>query len=306
MHNVTGPEFAELTAFLTVAEERSFRRAAKRLRMSPSALSRTIRMLEERLGVRLLNRTTRSVATTEAGETLRDRLHPAIADIEGATRDLGAFQDRPKGLVRVNLPSVAARLAIEPVLGDFFAAYPDVRLDLVIDNNLTDVVREGFDAGVRVGKDIHQDMVAVRLTSDLCMAVVGSPAYFERHPPPLSPPEIATHKCVTYRSDDTGALFPWLFDAPEDSREIEVTSALTVNDTDLLLSAALQGAGLAFLAETFVEAHVAAGRLVRVLEDWSRPFPGFFLYYPSKSRMPAALRAFIDFVKLPSAGRVSP
>ncbi|WP_413721158.1 LysR family transcriptional regulator [Sodalis sp. RH24] len=294
-----GAEFAELLAFMAVAEERSFRRAARRLGLSPSALSHTIRSLEERLGARLLNRTTRSVAPTQAGSDLANRLRPAVADMEGAVRDVGACQLQPRGVVRVNLPRIAARLVVTPVLAAFQALYPDVWLDLVIDDSLTDVVARGFDAGIRSGELVQQDMVAVRLTPDLKMAVVGSPAYFAGRTAPQAPRELRDHRCVTYRWHETGALYRWSFQGPDGSLAVDVDSAITANDTDLLLAAALQGAGLAFLPESFVAPYIDRGELIHVLEEWCKPFPGFYLYYPNKPHMPAALRAFVDFIKLP-------
>src|SRR5471032_3073793 len=210
-----GAEFSELTAFITVAEERSFRRAAERLGLSPSALSHTIRSLEQRLGARLLNRTTRSVAPTQAGLEVFTRLRPAIAEMESAVRDVGAYQAQPRGVVRINLPRVAARLVVTPILADFLRHYPEVRLDVVIDDSITDVVAEGFDVGIRSGDLVRQDMVAVRLTPDLRMAVVGSPAYFAAHPLPRTPQDIRDHRCITYRWSETGALFRWHFDGPD-------------------------------------------------------------------------------------------
>ncbi len=294
-----GTEFSELTAFMAVAEDRSFRRAAERLGLSPSALSHTIKSLEERLGARLLNRTTRSVAPTQAGQEVFNRLRPAIADMEAAVRDVGAYQVQPRGVVRINLPRVAARLVITPILANFCRQYPGVRLDLVIDDSITDVVAEGFDAGIRSGELVQQDMVAVRLTPDLRMAVVGSPAYFAGHPLPQTPLDIRDHDCITYRWSETGALFRWHFDGPEGSMDVSVTSSVTANDTDLLLAAALQGVGLAFLPESFIAGHINRGELVHVLQTWCQPFAGFYLYYPNKPHMPAALRVFIDYVKLP-------
>ncbi|MCG5244244.1 LysR family transcriptional regulator [Azospirillum doebereinerae] len=294
-----GSDFAELMGFLAVAEERSFRRAAQRLAMSPSALSHSIRSLEQRLGTRLLNRTTRSVAPTVAGQALFDRLRPAIAEMDGAVRDVGAFQTQPSGTVRLNTPRIAARLVVMPKLAAFRTAHPGVRLDLVIDDAMTDVVAKGFDAGIRSGTLVHQDMTAVRLTADLRMAVVGSPAYFAAHPPPKVPGDLQDHVCLTYRWQDTGALYRWHFEGPDGAMDITVENILTVNDTDFLLEAALQGLGLAFQPESFVAASLARGELVRVLDEWCKPFSGFHLYYPRRPHMPAALRAFIDFVKLP-------
>ncbi len=294
-----GGEFAELAAFVAVARERSFRRAAERLRLSPSALSRTVRSLEERLGTRLLNRTTRSVAPTQAGDALFRRVGAAMAEMDGAVRDAAAFQVRPKGLVRVNLPHVAARVVIEPILAGFSQAYPDVRLDLVLDDGMADVVADGFDAGIRSGTLVHRDMVAVPLTPDLRMAVVGSPRYFEGRPPPVVPADIRHHACVTYRWHGTGVLFRWSFEGPDGRVEVAVDSVVTANDTDLLLAAALAGVGLAFLPDNLVAGHLARGELVRALEDWCQPFSGFHLYYPSRSFMPPSFRAFVDFCRRP-------
>lgn len=295
-----GAEFAELAAFMAVASERSFRRAAQQLSISPSALSRTIRDLEERLGARLLNRTTRSVAPTQAGEALYNRLRPALAEMDGAVQEVGAHQTRPKGLVRVNLPHVAARLVVAPMLAEFSRQYPDVRLDLVLDDNETDVVADGFDAGIRSGGLVQRDMVAVRLTADLRMAVVGSAVYFEGRKLPRAPTDLRHHACITYRWDRTGVLFRWSFEGPEGSIEVAVDSTVTANDSDFLLAAALQDVGLAFLPESLVAIHVERGELVRVLEDWCQPFSGFHLYYPSRSYMSGAFRAFVDFIKMPT------
>lgn len=301
-----GTEFGELAAFVAVADERSFRRAAVRLGTSPSALSRTIRSLEGRLGARLLNRTTRSVAPTEAGQALRERLAPAVADIEAAVRDVVAGQERPRGTVRLNLPRIAARLVVAPMLAGFAERYPDVRLDLVIDDDLTDVVARGFDAGIRSGDLVHRDMVAIRLTPDLRMAVVGAPAYFARRSPPRVPADLSEHACLTYRWSGTSALQRWTFDGPGGAFDVAVASAVSVNDTDLILDAALRGAGLAFLPESLVAPQLGDGRLVRALEGWCKPFAGFHLYHPATVRMPAALRAFVDCVKLAPNQRTAP
>ena len=292
-----GGEFAELAAFVAVSDDRSFRKASRRLGVSPSALSRTIRTLEDRLGVRLFNRTTRSVAPTEAGEALVDRLRPVLAELDNAVQAAGARHGQPRGLLRLNLPRIAARLVLTPLLAEFSAAYPDVRLDLVIDDTLTDVVGRGFDAGIRSGTLVHQDMIAVRLTPDIRMAVVASPAYFERRPAPLTPTALRSHIGLTYRWSETGALYRWVFDGPEGPVDIEMENRLTVNETDLLLAAALQGLGVAFLPESFVAPWLRTGELVRVLDEWCKPFAGFHLYYPSRRQMPEALRVFVDFIR---------
>lgn len=304
--NMKGAEFAELTAFVAVATERSFRRAADKLGVSPSAISHTIAALEQRLGTRLLNRTTRSVAPTEAGLALVERLRFAMAEMDEAVRAVEASQDAPKGLVRINLPRIAAHLVIIPRLTAFLQAYPNVRIELVIDDSITDVVARGFDAGIRSGDWVHQDMVAIRMTPDLRMAVVGAPDYLATRTMPATPHDLRAHDCLTYRWSDTGALFRWRFSGPEGEVDVDVVSVMTANDTDMLLAAALRGAGLAFVPESFVAAHLQRGELVRMLDAWCKPFGGFYLYYPSRTYMPAPLRAFIDFFKpdLPSMATV--
>jgi DNA-binding transcriptional LysR family regulator len=291
-------EFGELKAFLAVHEERGFRRAAARLATSPSAISRTVRALEARLGVRLLNRTTRSVAPTEAGSALVAKVTPILGEMEAALREVGSFQHSPRGMIRVNLPKIAASVAILPKLHSFATAFPDVRLDLVVDNNITDVVARGFDAGIRIGSQVGIDMIAVRLTPDFRMAVVASPRYLEAHGCPAVPADLRQHRCVNYKWDDTDALYPWTFDGPAGREVFHVESVLTANDTDLLLSAALQGVGIAYVAETVAAPHIAEGSLVRLLDEWCGPVPGFHLYYSSRLHMAAALRAFIDHMKL--------
>ena len=292
-------EFAELRAFLHVAEERSFRNAAKRLGISPSALSRTIRVLEERLGARLLNRTTRSVAPTEAGQTLYERIAPMMQEMTAAMRDVIGEADILKGIVRINLPSVAAHQVLAPRLGAFTAAYPAIRFDLVVENEMVDMVGAGFDVGVRTGEQVGRDMIAVRLSADLRMAVVGSPTYFADHPPPCAPVELIGHHCLTYKWAKTGALMPWQFEGEEGRTIVAVDSKVTSNDLDLLLSAAVQGMGIAYLVETSVLPHLASGALKRVLDEWCRPVSGFHMYYSSRKRMPPAVRAFVDFMRLP-------
>jgi DNA-binding transcriptional LysR family regulator len=292
-----GAEFAELTAFMAIVRERSFRRAAKRLGLSPSALSHTIRQLEERLGVRLLNRTTRSVSPTEAGVALFNRLEPAIADIESAVGEAGASGTRPTGRVRLNLPRLAASLVLVPVLGRFAETYPGIQLDLTIDDAFADVVGEGFDAGIRIGERVERDMVAVRLTPELRLAVVGAPSYFARRPPPQTPRELRDHACINYRWSGSGALYRWHFDGPDGPLDVDVGGPLTVNDTGIIIDAALAGSGLACLPEAAVMQHIASGRLIRALDKWCRPFSGFFLYYPGRRHMPVPLRTLIDFLK---------
>ena len=297
-----GAEYAELAAFVAVAQERSFRRASVRLGLSPSALRHTIRALEERLGARLLNRTTRSVAPTDAGVGLLARLAPALADIAGAVEAVGAFRDRPCGTVRLNLPRLAAHMVLAPAFGRFARAYPDVHLDLTVEDGLTDIVAAGFDAGIRPGERLQRDMVAVRVTPDLRTAIVGSPGYLASRPLPRTPRDLRDHACINYRWAESGGLYRWQFGQADAVIEVAVEGPLTLNDTDLIVAAALDGVGLACILEGRVAGHLAAGRLVRVLDDWCQPFPGFFLYYPGRRQMPVALRALIDFLRIVPTG----
>lgn len=293
-----GTEYAELAAFVAIAQERSFRRAAVRLGLSPSALSHTIRKMEERLGVRLLHRSTRSVAPTEAGHELFEQLASAFADISTALATVRARRDRTSGTVRLNLPKLAAELALAPAFGRFSRTYPDVHLELVVDDGLTDVVAAGFDAGIRPGERVERDMVAVRVSPDLRAAVVGSPEYFASRPPPRTPRDLKDHACVNYRFEASGSLYRWAFARGGETLDVAVEGSVTVNDTGLIRTAALRGAGLAYTLEDVVAEDVASGRLVRVLEEWCPPFPGFFLYYPGRRQMPPALRALIDTLRV--------
>lgn len=295
---MNGTEFTQLRAFVIVCDERAFGRAARRLAVSPSALSRTVRSLESRLGIRLLNRTTRSVGLTEAGTVLYDRIKPMMMDMDEAVLAVGAYQETPKGVVRINLPSIAARIAVMPRLQQFRLAYPEVRLDLVIDNDITDVVAQGFDAGVRIGGQISRDMIAVRITNDLRMAVVGAPSYFTDRQRPQVPADLKDHLCLSYKWKSTGALYQWRFEDSDGVIDIDVDNILTVNDTDLLLLAACKGIGLAYLIEDLVVPHLEKKELIRVLEPWCKVFPGFYLYYSERTHMPASVRAFIDFMKV--------
>jgi len=290
-----GGHYSELMAFMAIYEARSFRDAALRLGVTPSALSRTLRRLEDRLGLRLLNRTTRSVSPTEAGTLLYGRLGPVVASLEEAVTDATALRGDPRGTVRLNLPRLAAELILMPRLAEFCASYPGVRLDMVIDDGLTDVVAKGFDAGIRIGKRLAQDMIAVRLTPAYRIAVVGSPAYFAEHGAPDTPHDLTRHRCINYRWAATGQLYRWHFTGPEGPLEVNIDGPLIVNDTDFVRDAAIAGLGLACLPEAAVEPHIASGTLVRVLQTWCPPFPGFYLYHPGRHHTPTALRALITF-----------
>jgi DNA-binding transcriptional LysR family regulator len=292
-------ELSVLSAFLAVAEERSFTRAAKRLNISTSGLSHAIRRLEEQIGVRLLTRTTRSVAPTDAGEQLLAHLRPALADIRATLTNLSGLQTTPVGRVRLLCPRLAAKTVLAPKLGRFARDYPDVELDITTDDSRVDLVSAGFDAGIQFGEYIAQDMVAVRVSADLRPAIVGAPAYFDVHAKPTAPRDVLEHRCIGFRHRGE-SKYRWEFDKGDQSLTISVSGSLNVDDLDLVIQAAIDGAGLAWVAEDRVAQHLLTGDLVRVLEDWCPPFPGFFLYYPSRKQQPAALAAVIDTFRFTS------
>ncbi len=296
---MNGKEIAELIAFMEVARSQSFRRAASRLGMSPSAVSHTIRSLETRLGVRVLSRTTRSVSLTQAGERLLERVAPAISDIRQAVHESAAFQTSPQGKIRINLPRIAAQLVLVPRLQAFLERYPRIEVDLVIDDTLTDIVSQGFDAGIRSGERLQQEMVARQLTPALNMAVVGAPSYFARRSPPEVPADLHAHVCINYRWSDSNALYAWTFQEGDRRFDLQVRHALTLNDTSLIVAAVLEGTGLAYLPQNHLQAYFDSGELVRVLSSWTPSIPGFYLYYPHREHMPSALRAFVDFMTVP-------
>ena len=286
-------ELSVLAAFLMVAEERSFTRAAKKLNISTSGVSHAIRRLEEQIGVRLLTRTTRSVSPTDAGEQLLAHLRPALADIKGTLTNLSGLQTKPVGRVRLLCPRLAAKAVLAPKLGRFALDYPDVELDITTDDSRVDLVSAGFDAGIQFGEYIAQDMVAVRVSPDLRPAIVAAPAYFESHAKPTAPRDVLQHRCIGFRHRGE-SKYRWEFDKGDQSLAISVSGSLLVDDLDLVIQAALDGAGLAWVAEDRVTQHLETGALVRVLEDWCPPFPGFFLYYPSRKQQPAALVAVVE------------
>lgn len=286
---------AELAAFVAVAEHLSFRVAASRLDVSPSALSHTMRQLEERLGVRLLHRTTRSVALTDAGHRLLERVRPAIDQIDDALEDLGQTRDRPCGRLRIHLTHSAVA-AVTPVWARFLAVYPEVQLELEVDQAPVDLVAMGFDAGIGPRSHAAADMIAVRVTAPTRLAVVGAPAYFERQPAPRTPDDLAHHRRVQYRWAHDGPVLEWPL-APSKQPRLRGEGRVTVNNPYLAIRAALDGLGLACTSEALAEPFLRSGQLVRVLEDWSPSFEGFFLYYPGRRQVPATLRAFIDMAR---------
>lgn len=286
-----------LAAFLAVAEERSFTQAGKRLGVSPSAMSHAIRGLEEEVGVRLLSRTTRSVAPTEAGERLLARLRPGLADIQEAIDQISELRDKPVGRVRLLVPRLAGTMVLGPRLAKFTHDYPDVILDITADDSRLDIVAGGFDAGIHFGEYIQKDMIAVRVSKDHRAAIVAAPSYFQSHPKPKTPHDLLKHRCINFRHGSAG-LYRWEFDKGSKSLSVAVNGPLIVDDVETLVRAAIDGVGLAFVSDERVEAQLASGELIRVLEDWCQPFPGFFLYYPSRRQQPAALTALINALRL--------
>jgi DNA-binding transcriptional LysR family regulator len=287
----------DLTVFITVAEERSFTRAGKRLRVSSSAISHTMRRLEENIGVRLLSRTTRSVTTTDAGNYLLARLRPALSEINQAVDQVSGLRDQPTGRVRLLVPRLAAMTMLAPKLGQFARDYPDVLLDITTDDSRMDIVEAGFDDGIHFGEYIEKDMIAVRLSQDQRPAIVGSPAYLKAHPQPKLPRDLLKHRCINFRHGSAG-VYRWEFEKGKKALSVSVNGPLIVDDIEIVTRAAIDGVGLAFLSEGHAEPHFARGVLIRVLEDWCQPFPGFFLYYPSRRQQPAALSALIKTLRL--------
>lgn len=290
-----GSDFAELKAFAAVVERASFARAAEHLGLSPSALSQTIRLLETRLGTRLLNRTTRSVAPTATGQALYDRIAPLIRDMAEAVAQASAAAGQVGGALRINTLGMAARQVIAPRLGRFHRAHPGVALDIVVDDGLSDIVAGRFDAGIRVGGRLEKDMIAVRLTPDVKMVAVASPDYLARCGRPQSPTDLHRHACINWRLQADGRAYRWEFEKNGKRVEVAVDGPVVTNDTDIGVAAALQGLGIAYAFDRArVDEHVARAELVPVLGDWSITRPGLFLYHPSRRHFPGALRAFID------------
>src|SRR5687767_14221068 len=275
-----------------------FTRAAKRLNISTSGLSHAIRRLEEQIGVRLLTRTTRSVSPTDAGEQLLAHLRPALADIRGTLTTLSGLQTKPIGRVRLLCPRLAAKTVLAPKLGQFARHYPEVVLEVTTDDSRVDLVAAGFDAAIHFGEYIAQDMVAVRVSPDIRHAIVAAPSYFESHPRPTSPRDLLNHRCINFRHRGE-SIYKWELDKGDESVAIAVSGSLVLDDEDLVIRATIDGAGLALVADNRVAPHLAEGKLVRVMEDSTPPFPGFFLYYPLRKQQPAALTAVIDTFRLP-------
>jgi DNA-binding transcriptional LysR family regulator len=287
----------DLTAFLAVARERSFTRAAGRLGVSPSALSHSLRGLEERLGVRLLTRTTRSVAPTEAGERLARTLAPAFDMIETGLSEVGELRDRPSGTIRLSADEHAAETVLWPRLETFLPAYPEIKVEIVVDNRMIDIVADRFDAGVRLGEVVAKDMIAVAIGPPMRMAVVASPAYLAARGSARVPPDLADHDCINLRLPTLGGLYAWEFEKLGRELNVRVEGPLVFNHLGLILKAALAGFGLAYLPEDRVAPHLAEGRLLRMLEDWCPPFPGYHLYYPSRRQPSAAFALLVEALR---------
>ena len=294
---MNGSELAELSIFLAVAQFRSFSKAAVERGVAASAVSHAIRKLELRVGVRLFHRTTRSVALTDAGERFLSDLKPAFSQIGQALDGLNAFRDTPFGTVRINLPNSIAPFALHGVMGPLLAQNPGLRLDIVATDRLIDIVEEGFDAGIRFGESLMQDMVAVRIQPSFRFAVVGSPGYLKGRPLPLTPADLTQHDCIRYRFP-SGAIFNWHFDRAGEVLDVEVDGPLTLDGQELMVEAALQDCGLAYVWENRVAQHLGSGALVRCLEDWSSTYDGLYLYYPSQRQVSAGLKALINVLKV--------
>src|SRR5580698_7172443 len=289
---------ADLTAFVAVADRLSFRAAASQLGVTPSALSHSMRQLEERLSVRLLHRTTRSVSLTDAGRRLLDRLRPAIDQIAGALEDLNQERQRPMGRLRIYAIHLAAAAVVAPIWKRFLSTYPEVHLELAVDEATIDIVAKGFDAGIGPRDRVPADMIAVRVTGPMKIAVVGAPTYFARQRPPRTPDDLARHSCVQYRQAFDGDVITWRFERNGKSRRrVSVDGRVMVNDIALAVRAAVDGLGIAYAVEAVADPFLRSGQLVRVLQDWSLSFEGLYLYYPGHRQVPAALRALIDLIR---------
>jgi DNA-binding transcriptional LysR family regulator len=287
----------DIVAFLAVARERSFTRAAAQLGVSQSALSQTVRGLEARLGLRLLTRTTRSVAPTEAGERLLRAAGPRLEEIEAEMAALSELRDKPSGTIRITAHDHAVRAVLWPAFEKFLPDYPDIKVEIVIDYGLTDIVAERFDAGVRTGEMVAKDMVAVRIGPDMRSAVVGAPSYFAKRPRPMTPQDLTAHTCINLRLPTHGGLYAWEFEKGGREIRVRVEGQLVFNGTAPMLDAALSGFGLAYVPEDAMQPHLDNGRLIRVLADWCPPYPGYHLYYPSRRQPTPAFALLVNALR---------
>lgn len=290
-------DMADLTAFVAVAEEQSFTRASKRLGLSQSALSQIVRRLEERLGLRLLSRTTRSVSPTDVGERLMAKLSPMLRDLDDSIASLSDFKDKPAGSIRITTVEHAAQKYIMPALGKILPDHPDIKVEVEIDYGLTDIVEAKFDAGVRLGEQVEKDMIAVRISPDIPMAIFASPEYFERNAPPTSPHDLRNHRCITLRLPTWGDVYEWKLTKRGKSVHVRLEGQVTLNAVQPIQAAALAGLGIANLPLDLVEDQIQAGALVRVLSDWSEELPGYHLYYPNRRHSSPAFKLLVDALR---------
>lgn len=297
---MTVESYDQLAIFAVVAQERSFTRAAARLGMSQPALSRAMRQLEERLGVRLLARTTRSVAPTQAGEHLLQVIAPRFDEINSELALLSKLRDRPAGKLRITAGEHAAIAVLQPVLARLLPDHPDLSIEIIVDYGLTDIVAEGFDAGVRLGEQVAKDMIAMRIGPDMRMAVIGSPAYFSHYPKPVIPADLMAHNCITLRMPTHGGLFMWEFEKNGQALNVRIEGQLVFNNIAMRLESVLQGLGLAYMPEDVVRPYIEQGRLIRVLEDWCEPYSGYHLYYPSRRQSSPAFTLLREALRYPA------
>src|SRR3984957_18573872 len=290
-------DLSGLRALLCVAEKRGFRAAAAELRLTPSAVSQAVRALEERVGVQLLQRTTRSVGMTEAGDRFVAQGRPAMSSISEALDALSDLRDRPAGNLRLTVPRASYPEILKPRIAAFLREYPDIRVDIRADDALADIVADGFDAGLRIGETIEHEMVAVRVSEDQRVAVVASPAYLATRGRPQRPRDLGAHECINLRLPTSGVIYRWEFTDNGKDLEVAVNGRLTVDDAQMVVDAAVGGVGLAYVFESMVRDHLSTKRLVRVLDEDCPPFPGYFLYYPSRTNVAPKLRAFVDFMR---------
>jgi DNA-binding transcriptional LysR family regulator len=294
--NISRPSLAELISFATVAAHKSFRKAADELRVSPSTLSHTIRALETRLGVRLMNRTTRSVAVTEAGQALLSRIQPLVKELDAALGDVDNFRGKPSGTLRINSNLMGARLLLQLAVPTFLARYPEVSLDLVTEGRLVDIVAEGFDAGVRLAESVPQDMVAIAFAGTSRFVAVAAPAYLKKYGSPKAPLDLMQHACIRHRMRN-GRIYHWEFERRGESMKVDVPGRLTLDEDRLMMDAAIKGVGIAYVSERAANEAISSRKLSVVLDDWCPRFPGLCLYHPGHRQVPSALRAFVDVLK---------
>lgn len=287
----------DLLAFVAVATDRSFTQAAARLGVSQSALSRTVRKLEDQIGVQLLTRTTRSVSPTEAGQRLLAKVAPRFDEIEAELESLRELRDMPSGTVRINCSEYAAETVIWPKLAEVLQRYPDIKVEIFIEHGFADIAAQRFDAGVRLGESVEKDMVAIRIGPEQRLIAVGSPAYFARHMPPETPQDLLAHRCINLRLATLGGLYAWEFNKNDRPMRVRVDGQLVFNTIKPMIDAALAGFGIGFVPEESVRAYLAGGSLVQVLDDWCQPFPGFHLYYPSRRRNSPAFAIIVDALR---------